>query len=178
MLLGQNVNSYWDQSKEFNQGHRNSKGFRELYKLRQGKGARFADLLSGVAEAAPNLRIRFTSPHPKDFPPEVLQVISTYPNVCNSIHLPLQSGSDRILEKMRRNYTQQAYLDLVDDIRTTIPDVTITTDIIAGFCGETEKDHQSTLDVIKKVQFDQAFMFAYSLRGKTHAFNNYTDDVP
>jgi MiaB/RimO family radical SAM methylthiotransferase len=177
-LLGQNVNSYLDDTYDLYTPHTNSPGFSELYKLRDKSGARFADLLSMVAEAAPNTRIRFTSPHPKDFPDRVLEVIKEYPNICKQIHLPLQSGSSNVLQRMRRGYTHEAFIELADRIRRTIPGVALSTDVIAGFCGETEEDHEQTLRALEKVQFEQAFMFAYSMRGKTHAFNNYQDDVP
>lgn len=177
-LLGQNVNSYFDPSEPLSTQHNNTQGFKELYKLRQGPGVRFHNLLKLVAEAVPDIRIRFISPHPKDFPDEVIDIMKQYPNICNHIHLPLQSGSDRMLQSMRRYYTQKAYLDLVDKIRNSIPGVSISTDIIAGFCGETDKDHQETLQVISQAQYDQAFMFAYSMRSKTHAYNNLVDDVP
>lgn len=177
-LLGQNVNSYIDDTADIYTPHANSLGFNELYKLRDKSGARFADLLSYVAEAAPNTRIRFTSPHPKDFPDRLLQVIKDYPNICKQIHLPLQSGSSNVLQRMRRGYTQEAFIELAERIRDTIPGVALSTDIIAGFCGEKEEEHQESLYALQKIQFEQAFMFAYSMRGKTHAFNNYQDDVP
>jgi MiaB/RimO family radical SAM methylthiotransferase len=176
-LLGQNVNSYFDKTSEFQESHENTEGFSELYRLRHGTGARFSHLLEAVAQTAPDVRIRFTSPHPKDFPPSVLKVMEKYQNVCNHIHLPLQSGSDRILQSMRRFYTQEAYLKLAEDIRRTLPGVSISTDIIAGFCGETEDDHQRTLEVVREVRFEQAFMFMYSMRSKTFAFNHFKDDV-
>lgn len=177
-LLGQNVNSYFDKSGEGESAHENTPGFMELYKLRQGNGTRFAELLELVAQTAPGVRIRFTSPHPKDFPSNVLKVMAKYDNICKNVHLPLQSGSDRILQTMRRYYTQEAYLNLAQDIRRILPGATISTDIISGFCGETEEDHQQTLEVIRKVKYEQAFMFMYSMRSKTHAYNNLKDDVP
>lgn len=177
-LLGQNVNSYLDVTEPIQTTHSNSEGFRELYKLRNGPGARFHHLLAAVAEAAPDVRFRFTSPHPKDFPNELIDLMKSYPNVCKNIHLPLQSGSDKILLAMRRYYTQSAYLNLVDKLRNNIEGLSISTDIISGFCGETEEDHQETLKVISQAKYEQAFMFAYSMRSKTHAFNNMQDDVP
>ena len=177
-LLGQNVNSYFDKSGEGESPHENTPGFMELYKLRQGNGTRFAELLELVAQTAPGVRIRFTSPHPKDFPSNVLKVMAKYDNICKNVHLPLQSGSDRILQSMRRYYTQEAYLNLAQDIRRILPGGTISTDIISGFCGETEEDHYQTLEVIRKVKYEQAFMFMYSMRSKTHAYNNLKDDVP
>lgn len=177
-LLGQNVNSYFDKTSDIQELHQNSPGFNELYKLRQGTGARFSNLLEEVAKIAPNTRIRFTSPHPKDFPESVLKVMQQYSNVCNHIHLPLQSGSDRILHSMRRYYSQSAYIDLANEIRKKIPGVSISTDIISGFCGETQEDHEQTLKVVDEVKYEQAFMFMYSMRSKTHAFNTMKDDVP
>ena len=178
-LLGQNVNSYLDSTESsLVTPHKNSEGFRELYKLRNGPGARFHNLLEGLADAQPGMRFRFTSPHPKDFPDELIDVMKEYPNVCKHIHLPLQSGSDRILHSMRRYYTQAAYLRLVEKLRTSIDGLAISTDIISGFCGETEEDHMETLRVIRQSRYEQAFMFAYSMRSKTHAFNNMVDDVP
>lgn len=176
-LLGQNVNSYCDLAEEGEFGHSNSPGFDELYKARPREGAKFSDLLRAVAEAAPSCRFRFVSPHPKDFPSPLLDVIKDYPNVCKSIHLPLQSGSNDVLARMRRLYTREAYLDLVESIRSQIPGVSLSTDVISGFCGETELDHQQTLDIMKQAKFDQAFMYAYSMRPRTHAANNFQDDV-
>ena len=109
-----------------------------MFKLREEPGARFVDLLEQAAISYPNVRFRFTSPHPKDFPLRLLEVIASYPNVCNYIHLPAQSGSTEMLMKMRRNHTREAYLALVDTIRQTIPNVGLSTDLMCGFCGETE----------------------------------------
>ncbi|KAJ2885899.1 hypothetical protein H4R27_001034 [Coemansia aciculifera] len=181
-LLGQNVNSYRDtsQSDAFDTagyGSDLSRGFNTIYKRKEG-GRRFAELLHRVAQVDPEMRIRFTSPHPKDFPDELLYVIRDNTNVCRNIHLPLQSGSTSCLERMRRGYSREAYLDLVQHIRAVIPDVTFSTDIIAGFCGETEAEHQDTVSVMQQVGFDLAFMFAYSMREKTHAHRKYQDDVP
>lgn len=144
-LLGQNVNSYRDTSKSLKQPHHgdgdcgNDKpnvtqlvsGFRTVYKAKTG-GMRFAELLERVAMAVPDVRIRFTSPHPKDFPDEVLNVMKRYPNICRNIHLPIQSGNNAVLERMRRGYTREAYLDLVDHIRRIIPGVSFSSDFITG----------------------------------------------
>ncbi len=187
LLLGQNVNGYHDASAEAAalfptriHYRTSSEGFSNVFNSRQrsAPGARFSDLLAAVAEIDPELRVRFTSPHPKDFPPDVLQAIAAYPNLCSSLHMPLQSGSNAMLQKMRRGYSREAFLELVDAARETIPRVTISTDVIAGFCGETEEDHRDTLDIMSRVRFDQAFMFAYSLRDKTHAARVFVDDVP
>lgn len=123
------------------------------------------------------MRIRFTSPHPKDFPTDLLHLIASRPNLCNSIHMPIQSGSNTVLERMRRGYTREAYLDLVDEMRKIIPDVWISSDFITGFCGETEAEHRDTVDIMQQVKYDTAFMFAYSMRQKTHAHRRYKDDV-
>lgn len=186
VLLGQNVNGYHDTSAESaqlypsNTSYTPTPGFVPLYnsKKKSQAGARFADLLGEVAKIHPEMRVRFTSPHPKDFPPEVLQVIAEMPNICKSIHLPLQSGSTNVLARMRRGYTSEAFYSLVEEARRIIPNVTISTDVISGFCGETEEEHEETVAMMKKVEFDQAFMFAYSLRDKTHAAHTMEDNVP
>ncbi|CAG8469974.1 12702_t:CDS:2 [Acaulospora morrowiae] len=182
-LLGQNVNSYRD-TKEYNfynptgvgDGLSNE-GFKTIYRRKEG-GIRFTELLDNVSLVDPEMRIRFTSPHPKDFPIELLNLIAERPNICNQIHLPVQSGNTNVLKRMRRGYSREAYLDLVHTIRDIIPDVSLSTDIITGFCGETEEEHQDTLSLLEIVKFDMAYMFAYSMREKTHAHRNYNDDVP
>ncbi|KAJ2452977.1 hypothetical protein EV183_002562 [Coemansia sp. RSA 2336] len=181
-LLGQNVNSYRDTSQSSSydtQGYGAdlSRGFSTIYRRKEG-GRRFAELLHRVAQVDPEMRVRFTSPHPKDFPDELLYVIRDNPNVCRNIHLPLQSGSTSCLERMRRGYSREAFLELVQHIRQIIPDVTFSTDVIAGFCGETEAEHQDTVSVMRTVGFDMAFMFAYSMRERTHAHRKFQDDVP
>jgi tRNA A37 methylthiotransferase MiaB len=119
-----------------------------MYKLRGGQGTRFADLLNEVAEIAPEVRFRFTSPHPKDFPDSLLHVIAERPNVCKQIHIPAQSGSTAMLMRMRRNHTREAYLNLVDRIRNKIPGVALSSDFIAGFCDETEDEFRETLSLL------------------------------
>ncbi|KAJ2802560.1 hypothetical protein H4R21_002369, partial [Coemansia helicoidea] len=181
-LLGQNVNSYRDtsQSDAFEPagyGSDLSRGFSTIYRRKEG-GRRFAELLHRVAQVDPEMRVRFTSPHPKDFPDELLHAIRDNPNVCRNIHLPLQSGSSSCLERMRRGYTREAFLELAQHIREVIPDVTFSTDVIAGFCGETEAEHQDTVSAMRLVGFDTAFMFAYSMRERTHAHRRLQDDVP
>ncbi|KAL8477840.1 hypothetical protein ACS0TY_029944 [Phlomoides rotata] len=180
-LLGQNVNSYNDTSgvEEVESGvnWKLSDGFSSISKVKN-MGLRFADLIDRLAVEFPELRFRYTSPHPKDFPDELLYVMRDRYNICKSIHLPAQSGSSTVLEKMRRGYTREAYLDLVKKIRTIIPDIGLSSDFICGFCGETEEDHQETLTLIREVGYDMAYMFAYSMREKTHAHRNYVDDVP
>ena len=152
-LLGQNVDSYND------------------------GGFTFAQLLEAVAEACPGLRIRFSTSNPQDISPEVISTMASHPNICRHIHLPVQSGSDRMLEKMRRRYTREAYLDKVAMIRAAMPDCAITTDVIAGFCSETEQDHEDTLSLFEQVGFDAAYMFYYSERPGTLAARKYPDDV-
>ncbi|XP_037107529.1 CDK5 regulatory subunit-associated protein 1 [Syngnathus acus] len=179
-LLGQNVNSYRDASEEQFCGAiptKLSRGFKTVYRPKLG-GMRFSDLLDRVSQVDPNMRIRFTSPHPKDFPDEVLHLIAERENICKQIHLPAQSGSGQVLKAMRRGYTRESYLELVQNIRTIIQDVSLSSDFISGFCGETEEDHQQTLSLIREVGYNIGFLFAYSMRKKTHAFHNLEDDVP
>jgi len=165
-LLGQNVNSY--------------KG--KLEKDREDQemleNISFANLLRMVAEEAPNMRIRFTTSHPKDMSDETLQVIADMPNVCKHIHLPVQSGSNRILQLMNRKYTREWYLDRVAAIRRIIPDCGLSTDIFVGYCSETEDDHQLSLSLMREVGYDSAFMFKYSERPGTYASKHLPDDVP
>lgn len=157
-LLGQNVNSY-----QFTDS--------------DGKEIRFPELLRRVAEAVPNMRVRFTTSHPKDMSDETLHVIADMPNVCRHIHLPVQSGSDRILKLMNRKYTREWYLDRVAAIRRIIPDCGLSTDIFVGYHSETEEDHQMSLDLMRTVGYDSAFMFKYSERPGTYASKHLPDDV-
>jgi tRNA-2-methylthio-N6-dimethylallyladenosine synthase len=152
-LLGQNVNSYRDGDRDF------------------------ADLLAGVAAVDSSIRVRFTTSHPQDMSDKLIATISRHNNVCNYIHLPVQSGSDRVLELMNRTYTRGHYLSLVRKIRSAIPNVSLSTDIIAGFPTETEDDHRTTLSLLEEVKYNGAFMFKYSPREHTPAYNMY-DDVP
>ena len=138
----------------------------------------FARLLALVAQLSPVLRVRFSTSHPKDMSDEVLHTMVAYPNICKSIHLPAQSGSTRILELMKRGYTREWYLERINAIKRIIPEIAISTDIIAGFCGETEEDHQQTLSLLQDVVYDFAFMFNYSERPNTYAQRKYNDDVP
>ena len=156
-LLGQTVNSY-------------------KYE-KDGKTVSFPELLQIVAEAVPDMRIRFTSPHPKDMSDETIEMIARYPNICRFIHLPVQSGSNKVLKLMNRKYTREWYFDRIDTIRRIIPDCAIGTDIFCGFCDETEEDHQDTLDLMRRVKFDQAFMFKYSERPGTIAAKRIPDNV-
>ena len=153
-LLGQNVNSY----------HYNEKDF--------------AYLLQKVSQIKGIQRIRFTSPHPKDFPHDLLHVVAENPKVCKHIHLPLQAGNSRVLDLMNRTYSKEDYLALVDDIRVHYPDMIITTDIIVGFPTETDSEFEDTINIIEKVQFDAAFIFKYSERKGTIAARRHPDDVP
>lgn len=181
-LLGQNVNSYCDETSDslyFNDPTKASStpGFTSVFKSKRA-GSRFADLLDKVSHAAPEVRIRFTSPHPKDFPEPLLQLIKERPNLCKHIHLPAQSGSSSVLDRMRRGYTRESYLQLVDKIRSVIPEVTLSSDFISGFVGETEDDHNQTVELIRNVGYDMAYMYAYSMREKTMAHRRYIDDIP
>lgn len=156
-LLGQNVDSYlWKECEVVN----------------------FARLLEMVAAISPELRVRFSTSHPKDISDEVISTIAAHENICRHIHLPVQSGSSRILEKMRRKYDREWYLERVARIREVMPDCGLSTDVIAGFCSETEQDHQDTLSLFEQVCFDSAFMFQYSERPGTLASRHYPDDVP
>ncbi len=161
-----------------------SKGYKELTLLGQNVDSynyadcNFAGLLRMVAESCPGMRIRFSTSNPQDISDEVLQTMASHDNICHHIHLPVQSGSNRILEKMRRRYTREWYLERVAAIRRYMPDCAISTDVIAGFCSETEEDHQETLSLFEQVRFDAAFMFYYSERPGTLAARKYPDDVP
>lgn len=155
-LLGQNVNSYrWEDGK-----------------------VPFPELMARVAQIDPSLRVRFATSHPKDLSDDLISVMASYDNICKSIHLPLQSGSDRMLKLMNRHYDSAWYLERVDAIRRSMPDCSITTDVIAGFCTETEADHQATLDIFRKVRYDYAYMFKFSMRPNTYAAKHLADDVP
>lgn len=179
-LLGQNVNSYNDvenilQTPEAKREHL-AAGFKTVYKPRL-KGITFDVLLEEVAKISPELRVRFTSPHPKDFNDDVIDVIAKYPNITRCIHLPAQSGSDIILQRMRRGYTRESYVNLVKRMRAAIPELVLTSDFISGFCGETEADHAATLELIYEVKYEYVYTFAYSQRSNTHANYNLKDDV-
>lgn len=156
-LLGQNVNSYrWEA---------------------EGETIAFPELLRRVARAVPGMRVRFTTSHPKDMSDETLHVIAEEPNVCKQIHLPVQSGSNRILKLMNRKYTREWYLDRVAAIRRIVPDCGLSTDIFAGYCSETEEDHQESLSLMRECGYDSAFMFKYSERPGTYASKHLPDDI-
>ena len=157
-LLGQNVNSYrWENGETV---------------------AGFADLLGAVASVDPKLRVRFSTSHPKDLSDEVLHTMARYPNLCRAIHLPAQSGSTRMLELMNRKYTREWYLGRIEAIRRILPGCSISTDLIAGFCTETDDDHRQTLSLMEEVDYASAFMFKYSERPNTKAARHMADDVP
>lgn len=153
-LLGQNVNSY------------------------QYEEIDFTKLMDEASKVNPEIRFRFSSPHPKDFPEPLLHLIAERPNLCNYIHIPAQSGSSSMLERMRRPYTREQYLELVDKMKQIIPGVSLSTDIITGFCNETEKEHRDTMTLMEQVEYDLAYMFAYSERERTLAHRKYEDNVP
>ena len=155
-LLGQNVNSYCSEE----------------------EGMAFPELLRTVARAVPGMRVRFTTSHPKDMSDETLHVIAEEPNVCRHIHLPVQSGSSRILKLMNRKYTREWYLERVAAIHRIVPDCGLSTDIFAGYCSETEEDHQESLSLMRECGYDSAFMFKYSERPGTYASKHLPDDVP
>ena len=169
-LLGQNVNSYIIRNEETKFGGRRE----SQLGMRNG----FPDLLRAVALEAPEMRIRFTTSHPKDMSDETLKVIAEMPNVCKHIHLPVQSGSNRILKLMNRKYPREWYLDRVAAIRRIIPDCGLSTDIFVGYHSETEEDHQLSLSLMREVGYDSAFMFKYSERPGTYASKHLPDDVP
>ena len=167
-LLGQNVNSYlfsgqWTAA--------------PLEEEREGR-LRFPALLRAVAREVPEMRIRFTTSHPKDMSDDTLRVIAEEPNVCKHIHLPVQSGSDAVLARMNRRYTREWYMERVEAIRRIIPDCGLSTDIFVGYCGETEEDHQLSLSLMREVGYDSAFMFKYSERPGTYASKHFPDDIP
>ena len=160
-LLGQNVDSYlWKDPDSAD------------------RDVNFAQLLEMVAKISPDLRVRFSTSHPKDISDEVIYTMAMYDNICKHIHLPVQSGSNAMLEKMRRKYTREWYLERVRKIRSVMPGCGLSTDIIAGFCGETQQDHLDTLSLMEEAAFDSAFMFQYSERPGTLAARKYPDDVP
>ena len=158
-LLGQNVNSYH-------------------YTDENGADVSFAELVDRVSRVSPELRVRYSTSHPKDCTDDLLQVHHNRPNVCNYIHLPVQHGNTEVLDRMRRTYTREEYLALTERAKELCPGVSLSTDLIAGFCGETEAQHQDTLSLMEAVRYDHAFMFKYSERPQTYAARKYEDDVP
>jgi tRNA-2-methylthio-N6-dimethylallyladenosine synthase len=171
-LLGQNVDSYlW-------YGGGLKKDFEKASPMQQATAVNFAGLLDRVARAQPRIRIRFSTSNPQDMTMDVIDTMALHPNICNYIHLPVQSGSDRILQAMNRLHTREEYFALIDGIRKRIPDCGISQDMIAGFPGETEEDHRQTLSLMEYVKYDFGFMFAYSERPGTLAARKLADDVP
>ncbi len=171
-LLGQNVDSYlW-------YGGGLKKDFKHASEIQKATSVNFASLLEMVAQAHPKLRIRFSTSNPQDMTLDVIRVVGKYENVCNYIHLPVQSGSNSILQKMNRQHTREEYLELVRNIMEIIPDCSISQDMIAGFPTETEYDHQDTLSLMREVKYDFGYMYAYSERPGTAAAKNLEDDVP
>jgi tRNA-2-methylthio-N6-dimethylallyladenosine synthase len=157
-VLGQNVNSY--------------------HYTDDGTNVNFAELLDRVSRISPELRIRYSTSHPKDCSDELLHVHAERPTVCNYIHLPVQHGNTEVLDRMRRTYTREEYLALIERARDICPGISFSTDLIAGFCGETEAQHQDTLSLMEAVRYDHAYMFKYSERPQTYAQRKYEDDVP
>ncbi|MBC8265962.1 MAG: tRNA (N6-isopentenyl adenosine(37)-C2)-methylthiotransferase MiaB [Flavobacteriales bacterium] len=170
-LLGQNVDSYlWH-------GGGLKKEFKNLSKKEQEESVSFAQLMEMVAKVSPELRIRFSTSNPQDMTDGVLHIMAKYKNICNYIHLPVQSGSNRILKKMNRGYTKEEYLQRIEKIHEILPDCAVSMDMISGFCTETEDDHKDTLDLMDKVTFDFGYMFKYSERPNTPAQRKWKDDV-
>jgi tRNA-2-methylthio-N6-dimethylallyladenosine synthase len=171
-LLGQNVDSYlW-------YGGGLKKDFKNASEMQKATATNFAALLRLVAEAHPKMRIRFSTSNPQDMTMDVIEAMAKYENICNYIHLPVQSGSNRILKEMNRLHTREEYFNLIDNIKRLIPDVAISQDMITGFPTETEEDHQDTLSLMEYVKYDYGFMFAYSERPGTMAARKLEDDVP
>lgn len=192
-LLGQNVNSYSYRSPGSGGGGLSpaprrpddddpfgvyAAGFESVYKPRRHGAANFAELLHRVASVDPELRVRYTSPHPKDFSDDVLDAVQLHRNVAKQMHLPAQSGSSSMLTRMGRGYTREAYLALVERIKGRMPRLALSSDFIAGFCGETEAEQAATVSLLEHVGYEQAFIFAYSKRAKTRAARHLVDDVP
>ncbi|GCD77779.1 tRNA-2-methylthio-N(6)-dimethylallyladenosine synthase [Thermaurantimonas aggregans] len=171
-LLGQNVDSYlW-------YGGGLKKDFAKASEIAKASAVRFAQLLRQVAEAVPEMRIRFSTSNPQDMTEDVLHTIAAYNNICKYIHLPVQSGSTRILKAMNRGHNREQYIELIDKIRKIIPDCGLSHDMITGFPGETEEDHQDTLSLMEYVKYDFGYMFKYSERPGTYAARHFKDDVP
>ncbi len=171
-LLGQNVDSYlW-------YGGGLKKDFKNASEMQKATATGFADLLKLVAEAHPRMRVRFSTSNPQDMTMDVIETMATYKNICNYIHLPVQSGSNRILKEMNRLHTREEYFALIDNIKRLIPDCAISQDLITGFPTETEEDHRDTLSLMENVKYDYGFMFAYSERPGTLAARKLEDDVP
>lgn len=171
-LLGQNVDSYlW-------YGGGLKKDFKNATEMQKATAINFASLLDLVALAVPGMRIRFSTSNPQDMGRDVLHVMAKHKNICKYIHLPVQSGNSEVLKRMNRQHTREEYLSLIDDIKTILPECALSHDMIAGFCGETEEEHQDTLSLMEYVKYDFGYMFAYSVRPGTPAYKKMEDDVP
>ena len=171
-LLGQNVDSYlW-------YGGGAKKDFDKASEMQKATALNFAQLLEMVAQAVPEMRIRFATSNPQDMSLDVFRMMAKYDNICKYVHLPVQSGSDNMLKAMNRQHTRQEYLDLIKEAKKIVPDIAFSQDIMVGFCGETEQDHQDTLSLMREVEYDYGYMFAYSERPGTPAHKKMKDDVP
>ena len=171
-LLGQNVDSYlW-------YGGGAKKDFDKASEMQKTTALNFAQLLEMVAQAVPKMRIRFATSNPQDMSLDVFRMMAKYDNICKYVHLPVQSGSDNMLKAMNRQHTRQEYLDLIKEAKKIVPDIAFSQDMIVGFCGETEQDHQDTLSLMREVEYDYGYMFAYSERPGTPAHKKMKDDVP
>lgn len=171
-LLGQNVDSYlW-------YGGGAKKDFDKASDMQKATALHFAQLLEMVAQAVPGMRIRFATSNPQDMSLDVFRMMAKYDNICKYVHLPVQSGSDNMLKAMNRQHTRQEYLDLIKEAKKIVPDIAFSQDMIVGFCGETEQDHQDTLSLMREVEYDYGYMFAYSERPGTPAHKKMKDDVP
>ena len=171
-LLGQNVDSYlW-------YGGGAKKDFDKASEMQKATALHFAQLLEMVAQAVPEMRIRFATSNPQDMSLDVFHMMAKYDNICKYVHLPVQSGSDNMLKAMNRQHTRQEYLDLIKEAKKIVPDIAFSQDIMVGFCGETEQDHQDTLSLMREVEYDYGYMFAYSERPGTPAHKKMKDDVP
>ena len=171
-LLGQNVDSYlW-------YGGGPKMDFKKLSDIQKASSINFAQLLEKVALVSPEIRIRFSTSHPQDMTDQVLKTMAKYENICDYIHLPVQSGNSRILKLMNRGYTREWYMERIDAIKRIIPGCAISQDIISSFCSETEEEHKDTLSLMDYVKFDYGFMFKYSERPNTKAARKFEDDVP
>ena len=171
-LLGQNVDSYlW-------YGGGAKKDFDKASEMQKATALHFAQLLEMVAQTVPEMRIRFATSNPQDMSLDVFRMMAKYDNICKYVHLPVQSGSDNMLKAMNRQHTRQEYLDLIKEAKKIVPDIAFSQDIMVGFCGETEQDHQDTLSLMREVEYDYGYMFAYSERPGTPAHKKMKDDVP
>lgn len=171
-LLGQNVDSYlW-------YGGGPKKDFSKATELQQATAVHFAQLLEMVAQEVPGMRIRFATSNPQDMSLDVFKMMAKYDNICKYVHLPIQSGSNRMLQAMNRQHTREEYLELISEARKIVPEISFSQDMIVGFCGETEEDHQQTISLMKEVEYDYGYMFAYSERPGTPAHKKMQDDVP